>query len=91
MFRRLAARILSCSLAIGLLSATVNAQQVAATLTVGSLPYVVAVDTANGLLYVVNSGANTVSTFDLATHSLLHTTLVGSSPEGIAVGPSGLV
>lgn len=33
-----------------------HAQQVAATLNVGNLPYGAAVDSTNGLLHVLNSG-----------------------------------
>ncbi|HUJ30624.1 MAG TPA: hypothetical protein VLY23_05045 [Candidatus Acidoferrum sp.] len=56
-----------------------------ATVGVGSNPSAVAIDEADGLALVVNTGSNTVSVVSLATNSVVQTVAVGNNPTGIAV------
>lgn len=56
-----------------------------ATITVGASPSSIAVDEADGLAVVANTGANSVSIIDLATNAVVSTVPVGTAPTGIAV------
>lgn len=56
MLWRSVVRRIVCASTIALASSVMHAQQVAATLNVGNLPYGAAVDSTNGLLHVLNSG-----------------------------------
>jgi YVTN family beta-propeller protein len=65
---------------------------VVATIPVGTLPWGVAIDAVDNLIYVTNYGSGTVSIIDGFTNSLcvptrctLNTITVGSNPEGIAL------
>jgi DNA-binding beta-propeller fold protein YncE len=55
-----------------------------ATVSVGSSPSAIAVDEADGLAVVANTGGNSVSIINLAANSV-QTVAVGNSPTGIAV------
>ena len=50
---------------------------VVATIPVGESPFGVAVNPANGLVYVTNAGSNTVSVIDPATNTVVATIPVG--------------
>jgi YVTN family beta-propeller protein len=55
-----------------------------ATISVGTGPTAIAVDEADGLAVVANTGANSVSIINLATNAV-QTVAVGNAPTGIAV------
>jgi YVTN family beta-propeller protein len=57
---------------------------VTATIAVGNLPSVVAVDPTTGTVYVANSGDNTVSVIDEATDTVTATIGTGDGPDGVA-------
>lgn len=57
----------------------------AATIGVGTSPSAIAVDEADGLAVVANTGANSVSIINLATNTVVGTVAVGTAPTGIAV------
>jgi YVTN family beta-propeller protein len=59
------------------------------TVTVGPLPYGVAVNPAGTRAYVGNAGSNTVSVIDTASNTVVATVTVGTTPYGIAVNPAG--
>jgi YVTN family beta-propeller protein len=61
---------------------------VTATIAVGSFPSGVAVDSAAGTAYVVNSGGGSVSVIDEATGAVTATVNVGIAPTGVAVDPA---
>ena len=61
---------------------------VTATIAVGTFPSGVAVDSAAGTVYVVNSGGGTVSVIDEATGTVTATIPVGIAPTGVAVDPT---
>jgi YVTN family beta-propeller protein/VCBS repeat-containing protein len=56
----------------------------------GSTPSAVAVG-PNGVLYVTNSGANTLSVIDPTTNTITNTVHVGASPTAVSVGADGRV
>ncbi|HTU34870.1 MAG TPA: hypothetical protein VMF66_13800 [Candidatus Acidoferrum sp.] len=56
-----------------------------ATIGVGSNPSAIAVDEADGLAVVANTGANSVSIINLATNAVVSTVAVGNAPTGVAV------
>ena len=61
------------------------ADSVIATIAVGEDPAVIAFDSANGYLYVVIEGNNTVMVIDGATNTVVGSPIpVGSLPQGIA-------
>ncbi len=62
---------------------------VTATVTVGSLPYGVAVNTAGTLAYVTNYNGANVSVIDTGTNTVTATVNVGSAPRGVAVKTGG--
>ena len=71
-----------------------NAQgySVIATVPVGNDPFGVAINPANGLVYVANSDSGTVSVINPATNTVVATIPVGDSPVGVAINPTnGLV
>jgi len=58
----------------------------AAAITVGSGPSAVAVDQADGIAVVANTGSNSVSLVNLLTHAVIGLPIaVGSTPTGVAV------
>ena len=58
----------------------------AATITgLGSSPSAIAIDQADGLAVVANTGSNTASIISLATNSVIQTVSVGNAPTGVAV------
>jgi len=59
------------------------------TITVGSDPEGVAVNTAGTYVYVANNGDNTVSVINTSTNSVAATIPVGGSPYGVAVNTAG--
>ena len=77
------------SLTLGAVPASAAAgYSVTATIAVGSFPSGVAVDSAAGTVYVVNSGGGSVSVIDEATGAVTNTINVGIAPTGIAVDPA---
>ena len=56
--------------------------------TVGTLPYAVAVNPNTNMVYVANSGSNTVSVINGTTNTVVQNVTVGISPYGIAVNPN---
>lgn len=56
-----------------------------ATITVGTSPSSIAVDEADGLALVANTGANSLSIIDLASNTVVSTVAVGNAPTGVAV------
>jgi len=56
-----------------------------ATIGVGASPSAIAIDEADGLALVVNTGDNTVSVISLASNSVVRTVAVGNSPTGVAI------
>ncbi len=55
------------------------------SVTVGTSPSAVAVDEADGIAVVANTGSNSVSLISLATDSVTGTIAVGNQPTGVAV------
>jgi YVTN family beta-propeller protein len=77
------------SLTVGAVPASAaGGYTVTATIAVGSFPSGVAVDSAVGTVYVVNSGGGSVSVIDEATGTVTATIAVGIAPTGIAVDPA---
>ncbi len=58
------------------------------SLPVGSGPEALAYDSANGNVYVADSGSSNVSVINGATNTIVGSVRVGSDPRGIAVDPS---
>lgn len=56
-----------------------------ATIGVGTNPSAIAVDEADGLAVVANTGANSVSIINLGSNAVVSTVAVGTAPTGIAV------
>ncbi len=61
-----------------------HADSLLASIPVGSNPYGVAYDPANGNIYVANAGGNSVSVINEVTNSIVTTFLVGNFPAGVA-------
>src|SRR5271155_2514182 len=78
------------ALILGALSMAVPAaalsQSVTATLTIGTTPYVAAVNPVSNKIYVSNGQDGTVTVIDGATNNAL-TVRVGTNPNSIAVNP----
>jgi YVTN family beta-propeller protein len=55
---------------------------------VGSYPTGIAFDSANGNLYVTNSGDNTVTAISSQNNNVIGTMAVGKTPRGIAFDPA---
>ena len=62
-----------------------------ANVVVGSNPWGIAIDQSTNRVYVTNSGSATVSVLNGSTYATIATVKVGSTPEGISVGPSNTV
>ena len=62
---------------------------VTGSITVGTSPQAVAVNTAGTTAYVANQGSNTVSVIRTSTSTVTATIAVGASPDAIAVSPDG--
>jgi YVTN family beta-propeller protein len=62
---------------------------VAATVSVGTKPYGVAVHPEGTVAYIANFGSSTVSVIDAALNAVVATVPVGTNPFGIAVDPAG--
>jgi YVTN family beta-propeller protein len=69
----------------GELAVVDEATGVVSGVTVGAIPCAVAVNAANGLVYVVNHGDDSVTVIDGANRSVVATVKVGAKPQGIAV------
>lgn len=65
-----------------------STNRVVATIDAGPSPGGIAFDSANGDIYVANSGSDTVSVVSGSTDTLVTNVNVGKSPYGIAVDPS---
>jgi YVTN family beta-propeller protein len=66
----------------------VSAQTVVATVTVGSFPFGVAVNSSTNRIYVTNAFGNNVSVIDGATNTVVATVPVGTTPYQVDVNPS---
>jgi YVTN family beta-propeller protein len=66
----------------------VSAQTVVATVTVGSFPFGVAVNSTTNRIYVTNATSSTVSVIDGATNTVVATVPVGNTPYQVDVNPS---
>src|SRR5450759_3644881 len=64
--------------------AATSTYQVTSTITVGALPFGVAVDATTNTVYVTNRSDNSVSVIDGATGVVTSTITVGPSPVGVA-------
>ncbi|MBI2471289.1 MAG: carboxypeptidase regulatory-like domain-containing protein [Planctomycetes bacterium] len=64
------------------------APTVTATISVGSYPWGVGVNSTTNRIYVTNNSGNTVSVIDGATNTVTATISVGSSPSYVGVNPS---
>jgi YVTN family beta-propeller protein len=58
---------------------------IATVMGLGSTPSAIAVDQADGLAVVANTGSNSVSIISLASNSVVQTLAVGNHPTGVAV------
>ncbi|MGH9734776.1 MAG: YncE family protein [Candidatus Acidiferrales bacterium] len=56
-----------------------------ATIAVGTSPSALAIDEADGLAVVANTGANSVSIINLTTNAVVTTVAVGNAPTSVAV------
>jgi YVTN family beta-propeller protein len=66
--------------------------RVAATISVGSAPDAVATDSANGYVYVANSGSNNVTVINGLTDAIVGSITVGSYPDAVTYdGANGYV
>ena len=61
---------------------------VISTISVGSFPYNVGVNSSTNRIYVTNSQSNTVSVIDGTTNTVTSTVSVGSYPWGVVVNSS---
>src|SRR3989339_812029 len=64
------------------------APTVVSTISVGSYPYGVGVNSSTNRIYVANHDSNTVSVIDGATNTVISTISVGSKPYGVGVNSS---
>jgi YVTN family beta-propeller protein len=62
---------------------------VVATVSVGNVPFGVAVALDGSRVYVANLNDNNVSVIDASNNTVVATVPVGNSPEGVAVAPDG--
>ena len=58
--------------------------EILATITVGTNPYGVAYDSANGRMYVTNADSDNVSVIRTSDNTVIATITVGTNPSGIA-------
>jgi YVTN family beta-propeller protein len=75
-------------LIVPMIAQPVSAQTVVATVTVGSFPFGVAVNSSTNRIYVTNAMSNNVSVIDGATNTVVATVPVGNSPYQVDVNPS---
>ena len=64
------------------------APTVTATISVGSYPHGVRVNSSTNRIYVANEASNTVSVIDGTTNTVTSTISVGSHPYGVGVNSS---
>jgi YVTN family beta-propeller protein len=69
-------------------SQPVSAHTIVATVTVGSFPFGVAVNSSTNRIYVTNAMGNNVSVIDGATNTVVATVAVGNTPYQVDVNPS---
>jgi YVTN family beta-propeller protein len=69
---------------MSVLATMAQAQAVSATVAVGTTPFGVAVNSVTGMIYVINSGSNTVTAINGSNNSTA-TIAVGSSPYSVAL------
>src|SRR3989304_251605 len=69
-------------------SSAAAAPTVISTISVGSKPYGVGVNSSTNRIYVTNLTGNTVSVIDGATNTVTSTISVGSDPFGVGVNSS---
>ncbi|POB11850.1 hypothetical protein CO251_02625 [Sulfobacillus sp. hq2] len=90
--RRLLIRtfVLTATLAGGLIAGPAMSVEAATlpSIAVGSDPYDVAVNTANGDVYVTNQDSNTVSVINAATNQVVSTLPVGTDPTYLGTNPT---
>jgi YVTN family beta-propeller protein len=67
----------------------VGTNAVVRSISVGNLPFGVAVDAAGTRAYVTNAFGHTLSVIDTASNQVINTLPVGILPRGVAVNPSG--
>jgi YVTN family beta-propeller protein len=72
-----------------MVNSALAAPTVAATVTVGSNPFCVAITPNGAYAYVTNDGGTTVSVISTATNTVSANITVGSEPAGVAVTPNG--
>ena len=63
------------------------ADSVVTTIPVGTSPARIGINPMTNMIYVSNSGGNTISAIDGATNAVIATIQVGSEPEGVSVNP----
>lgn len=68
---------------------TIPSMTVAATLSVGTQPVAVALDSTQTYAYIANYGSSSITKIDLASHSVAGTLAVGTAPAALALDPSG--
>ena len=73
------------NLAVTPAPALIPQSPVVPSITVGTSPSGVAIDEAEGIAVVANTGSNSVSLISLATNSVAATVAVGNKPTGVAV------
>ena len=61
---------------------------VTATITVGTQPVAILIDSTGTYAYIANMGSGTVSQINLSTHAVVGTATVGSTPTSLAMDPS---
>jgi len=66
-----------------------NANEVIATVTVGSNPSAITLSPDQSVAYVLNSGEGTLSSVSLSSYSQTAKVFVGSTPEAMAITPDG--
>lgn len=69
-------------------SYSITSLTVVANIPVGQNPFAVAVNPTNNIIYVTNSGIDTVSVIEGKTYSVTYNINVGKTPQGVAVNPS---
>lgn len=77
--------IAGMNLAVTPTSSFIPTGPVGSAIAVGSNPTAVAVDKADGLAVIANTGSNSVSIVSLASNAVTNTITVGNQPTGVAV------
>ncbi len=80
-----AASISALNLAVTPSPALIPQSPTVPSIAVGTSPSAVAVDEADGIAVVANTGSNSISLISLATDSVTGTIAVGNQPTGVAV------